>query len=267
MEIAVVGAGFSGLALCYYLGEAGHSVTLYDREGIGAGASGASSGLLHPYPGRAGRLSWRGHEAYAETMNLLKISQAPYSQGLIRDGMLKEGVTVHPKLYLRGLFAQCKHLRFVQEEISTPPEADCVIFAVGAGVTNLAYDLPIRLIKGQVLKARGEIAHSEIVPGGYMAKTASDGIIHLGSTYEHGFESPDPDLARAKELILPKHPNYKEKDILGCQAGVRVANIHGYRPILEEVAPRVWVMTGMGSRGLLYHALYAKDFVSMFSYP
>ena len=40
MRCAVVGAGFAGLAVCYYLVERGYDVVLFDKEGVAAGASG-----------------------------------------------------------------------------------------------------------------------------------------------------------------------------------------------------------------------------------
>ena len=38
-KIAIVGAGFAGLAAAYFLSQKNH-VTLFDKKGIGAGASG-----------------------------------------------------------------------------------------------------------------------------------------------------------------------------------------------------------------------------------
>lgn len=51
MNIAIIGAGFSGLALAYFLLQSSAHVTLFDAVGIGGGASGIATGLLHPYPG------------------------------------------------------------------------------------------------------------------------------------------------------------------------------------------------------------------------
>jgi D-amino-acid dehydrogenase len=49
MEVAVIGGGIAGCATAALLAEAGASVTLFEREAIGAGASGRNSGILqHP---------------------------------------------------------------------------------------------------------------------------------------------------------------------------------------------------------------------------
>jgi D-amino-acid dehydrogenase len=48
-EVAVIGGGIAGCATAALLAEAGAQVTLFEREAIGAGASGRNSGLLqHP---------------------------------------------------------------------------------------------------------------------------------------------------------------------------------------------------------------------------
>ena len=85
MKIAVIGAGLAGLATAYYLLE--HQdcqVTLFDAKGVGGGASGASTGLVHPYAGEDMRGSWRAHAALEETKRLLDALDAPYTKGILR---------------------------------------------------------------------------------------------------------------------------------------------------------------------------------------
>ena len=89
-KIAVVGAGFSGLATCYHLLKHRGIVTLFDEKEIGGGASGIASGLLHSYPGETERLFWRGEEGMRETRHLLNlIDKEAYKEG----GLLKIAVT------------------------------------------------------------------------------------------------------------------------------------------------------------------------------
>src|ERR1700681_4964194 len=128
--IAVIGAGFAGLAAAYYLSET-FQVFLYDKKGIGGGASGISSGLLHPYPGEKGRLSWHAEEALALSKKLIAEAEAALGQGradrrgILRLGpilnpghdveelgpqkfLIKSGMTVFPSLYLKGLWLVCQ---------------------------------------------------------------------------------------------------------------------------------------------------------------
>ena len=68
MKVAVIGAGFCGLAVVWnllnQLFQPNLEVTLFDKTAIGSGASGVAAGLLHPYAGAHAKLNWRGKEAW-----------------------------------------------------------------------------------------------------------------------------------------------------------------------------------------------------------
>lgn len=78
MKIAVVGAGFCGLACAWHLADIAN-VVLFDKKGIGAGASGITAGLMHPYAGPKAQASWNAHAAINDSMHLLE--QASVSHG------------------------------------------------------------------------------------------------------------------------------------------------------------------------------------------
>ncbi|MDJ0652392.1 MAG: FAD-dependent oxidoreductase, partial [Simkaniaceae bacterium] len=99
-KIAVVGGGFSGLGLSYHLLRLGENVTLFDGKGIGGGASGIASGLLHPYLGESAHLSWRGKEGLDETKRLLSIVGAAVYK---KSGILKMVVTPKQEKAFRKL--------------------------------------------------------------------------------------------------------------------------------------------------------------------
>ena len=49
-DVAIIGGGIVGVATAAFLAEAGARVVVYEREGLGAGASGANSGVIqHPF--------------------------------------------------------------------------------------------------------------------------------------------------------------------------------------------------------------------------
>ncbi len=294
MNVAVLGAGFCGLAVAFYAKERGFNVTVFDPKGVGGGASGVASGLLHPYPGEKARLSELGHEAFAEAKKLLTmcgndvfqqegIDRYPVSEEqkrlfseracedetLVFDGeklTFTDGITVFARPYLQAL----KELSGVEVVPETLEEEkfgtfDAVVLAVGARIHSfsMCQTLPLRFIKGQVLRCvRPEWLKRSLVAKGYIACTQNPNECIVGSTYEHNFTSEEVDIDEAKAQILPRIarflPFQTEFDVLGCEAGVRVANMHHYRPLIEEVANKVYVLTGMGSRGLLYHAMYAR---------
>lgn len=50
-DVAIIGGGAAGCAVAYYLGEAGRSSTIIEREGVGSQASGYAAGGLNPLTG------------------------------------------------------------------------------------------------------------------------------------------------------------------------------------------------------------------------
>jgi glycine/D-amino acid oxidase-like deaminating enzyme len=284
MKIAIVGAGFAGLAAAYELSD-NHVVTLFDEKGIGGGASGASSGLLHPYPGEKGRRSWYADEAIAATKELLKVAEKTLGKsvanynGILRLGpclnpgpdveklgedrfLIKSGITVFPELYLEGLWRACEKrgVKLVLQRIASLKELDSfdqVILAVGAGIRNFpeCHQLKINFVKGQVLTCTiDEPLERSISAKRYTALTPSKEICHIGATYERDFIDELPNVEIAKQLLQP------ETAILDCKAGIRVTNPAHYFPIVEKINPKTWVITALGSRGLLYHAYLIGQF-------
>jgi glycine/D-amino acid oxidase-like deaminating enzyme len=84
MKIAIIGAGFSGLATAYYLLKKGASVTLFEKAGKGENTSGSASGLLHPFPGFAARISMFEAPCREKTLELLEAATA-FATGPIYD--------------------------------------------------------------------------------------------------------------------------------------------------------------------------------------
>src|SRR4051794_38558010 len=80
MQIAIIGAGFAGLAAAWTLLHSKiHSqkvqVTLFDEVGIGAGASGVAAGLMHPYTNAHSKLNREGYEGFEASMQLLTAAE------------------------------------------------------------------------------------------------------------------------------------------------------------------------------------------------
>ena len=312
-KIAIVGAGFSGLGLCYHLlqipGE--KQVVVFDGKGIGGGASGIASGLLHPFPGESGKLSWKGREGIAATLQLLKaVGKSAYKEtGILRLAMsakqqklfqeradqeedvewwgpeqcrsyvpgghylpgmfIRSGITVHAASYLSKLWKICENLgaKLVLKQVSLKnlEDFDQVVLATGGGVKAFNLGLDLKLNKGQILvcqKPKYWTQESSLIGKGYLALSEKEDECYLGSTYEHDFITPDPCLGTATHLILKQIgqfiPSYSSFHVRDCLAEIRVANRKGYRPIVQEVKPGVFVMTAMGSRGLLYHSYLGR---------
>lgn len=87
-----------------------------------------------------------------------------------------------------------------------------------------------------------------------------------GATYERNFNSTSTDIDYATKDILPKVldliPALEGSTIVGVKAGMR-ASTPDHMPIIQKIGSKCWVITGMGSKGLLYHALYAEKLAEM----
>ncbi len=286
MKIAVIGAGFAGLAAAFHLSR-DHKVVIFDAKGIGGGASGVSTGLLHPYPGEQGRRSWKAIEAMITARKLLQEAEkalgrpvASYT-GILKIGecvgagddveqlgleqfLIHSGITVFTKLYLEGLF-QAGGAELRLQEIQTLEELegfDAIILAVGAGICKFSECKHLRLnfVKGQILTCEQKEPLERSVTGKrYTAITQDPHVCHIGATYERDFVSEEPCLETAQRLLKP------ESAVLDCKAGVRVTNPAHYFPMVEKINSKTWAITALGSRGLLYHGYLGELILKNFT--
>lgn len=306
-KIAIIGAGFAGLATAWYLLEQKrHAITLFDAKGVGGGASGIAAGLMHPYAGKEAKLTQDALLAMRETAELLEIASETLGEAVYQaNGMLRlahdeeqrsdfftcasrfsdvewqepfapypfpgifiqNAITVDCPLYLKGLFRACqaRGLEFRQQKIHTLREVeeyDLAIFATGAETFPELSHIPISQVKGQILTLKWD----EKLPKPAMPLNSKAYLIMqnggrclVGSTFEHTFTSPLPDLAYAKQDLLPKiAPLYPElNEVLECRAGLR-ASTPSRKPHIRQAGPKCWFYAGLGSKGLLYHAHFAK---------
>jgi glycine/D-amino acid oxidase-like deaminating enzyme len=195
------------------------------------------------------------------------VSQLKEDQFLIHSG-----ITVQTGTYLSALWSACEDLGavFEQREIACPSEIigfDAIVIAAGAGIFGFKELEGFRLspVRGQSITARRpkglHLPEKSIVGKGYLAKGEKDEEVSLGATYERGIKNEEPDPDFAIESLLPKVqalcPGFTI-DPIEVKAGVRVASVGHYFPVIGNVEGPLWVMTGLGSRGLLYHGLFAK---------
>lgn len=282
MSVGIVGAGFAGLAAAYYLSSF-FRVVIFDKSGIGSGASGIAAGLLHPYPGKEGRRNWRADEAMVAARELISVSEraggkiVALKNGITKVGkiqgihddikinndgsiLIKSGITVFPDLYLKGLLKACEErgAKLILHSIANLNELasfDYIILAVGAGIVSFYKEnsLKLRFVKGQVLTC-SLITPLErsVIKKQYKAVALHPSYYHLGATYEREKINDIPCLTTAIATLQPDTP------VLDCRAAIRVRNSTHYLPIIEKMNPKTWAITALGSRGLLYHAYLGK---------
>jgi glycine/D-amino acid oxidase-like deaminating enzyme len=184
-------------------------------------------------------------------------------------------VTVDCRRYLQGLWQDCfaHGVKLEHKAIATLSEVqhfDRIIVAMGSATKNLPElaHLPITLTKGQIL----EIAWPQDLPPlpyplnsqAYLLMNSNGATCIAGATFEKQFDNSLPDLEKAKQEIMPKllayFPSLGKAEIMDCRSGIR-AGMPNRRPLIAKITEKCWVFTGMGSKGLLYHALMAKELV------
>ena len=325
-KIAVIGAGFTGLALTWHLLNAfstSTTIDLFDSKAIGQGTSGIAAGLLHPFAGAHSKLNRRGFEGVLATKELLHIASDAFgnsvtaqNKGILRLALtekqvvdfqlcaqrfpeetewldatacqrkvpgcgdapglwIRNGLTVYSQLYLQGLWKACqeKGAKFHQKKIDSLSELqhyDLTLIATGAETLQISEltSLPLTLTKGQVLELswpRDKLPLSYPLNSHvYLLMTESKRSCLVGATYERGINEAVTAIETAQKELLPKaielYPSLKEASMMNCYAGMRAATPN-HLPLLQQLSPRQWILTGMGSKGLLYHALYAKELV------
>lgn len=311
MQIAIIGAGFSGLALCYYLTKNTHiQVTLFD-SGLSEGASRISSGLVHPYAGAQCRRTKFATEGMKKTQELLQVAQGfiednvAHYTGILRPAItpkqlidyqgaanlyqdvtwwddckktipylnaqgglfIASGITVHPNNYLDGLVLACKAqgATFLSENISSLTELssfDTIIVAAGSLTPKLPElkELPVFPIRGQIIELEWPKHLSplpfSLVSNGYVTMHPNNTSCFVGATYERGLPvDAEKELRGKVEALMP---DLKESALRGIKSGVRLFSPDNLTPIIGHVNSNIWVMTALGSKGLLYHAYMAE---------
>lgn len=318
-HIAVVGAGYVGLASAWHLLQLGALVTLFDAAPLGMSASGASAGLLHTFTGLTAHPAWRGHQAIQEAHNLLQLAsdtlgspvfratsilrlaitekqQENYHQRALEHSevlwidaqqtanlvsgiasypslLIKNGYCVYGQDYLKGLWQACQQAgaHWKAQEVQSLDELagfDGVVLATGASVSLASQraQVAIRPVKGQLLQLKWPTQIPPLsmpVNAHVYCIMAPDGrSCFVGGTYEHHYASSAPDVEVASHLLMPKVaqmlPFLAGAEILAIRAGVRGATPN-HRPLMRQIDTKVWLLAGFGSKGLLYHALLARE--------
>ncbi|MCB1114791.1 MAG: FAD-binding oxidoreductase [Chlamydiia bacterium] len=271
MKIAIIGAGFAAKASAHYLSK-NHEVVIFD--GGKGSASTVAAGLLHKFIGMHSRKCRFADEALKLSLELI---EPKVKTGLIRKAQSPEqakwfqlAAKTYPDeielidsdtIYIdEAWVVDCPKyladLQTVNKEIISLDELkefDRVVIAAGVHSMNLC-EVKLSSVRGQLL----------IVSGGPMPKCPVSSQIYaiphqgkliVGSTYERG-EKLD-----AKEELLPKLnrllPDFEVGEVFEVKEGYR-ANTPDRMPMVKQVDERTWVFTGLGSKGLLYHAYFGK---------
>lgn len=181
---------------------------------------------------------------------------------------IPKGITVYSRRYLAGLWKACSGAHLVNEKITSLTQLkDYDKIVITTGFETIQFEecryLPLKSTKGQVLICRWpKPLDFSVVSQGHIALTENRDFCQIGSTYERSFNDLNPDPEKAlelKEKVACFYPSAREFEVVEMRAAVRISPINGYMPITTKINDKTWVFTGLGSRGLLYHALLGKE--------
>ena len=103
-DVAIIGGGAAGCAVAYYLGEAGVSSTIIEREGVGSQASGYAAGGLNPLtgtgiPGPLADFAWESFQLHMSLYHKLKtLTEIDYQLREVSEVMLTFDESGAPEL-------------------------------------------------------------------------------------------------------------------------------------------------------------------------
>ena len=199
----------------------------------------------------------------------------PFAAGEDADAPGEAGIHINRALWVRPpqvLAALLEGRKAVIRRVATVPEGyDAVILACGDGIFDLAetrgrFDLgPVR---GQVeLAPAAEAPHRALSWGGYavplVMEGGKSGGMLFGATHERGDRGVDARATdRTRNLdslarIMPERVAGIAAQDLQSRASIRVMT-RDYLPAMGEVAPGLYVLTGLGARGFCLAPLLAK---------
>jgi len=157
--------------------------------------------------------------------------------------------------------------RLLDGEDATIVEAEVVVVAAAMGAGDLIAGLGLTPVRGQASFTADVAWDTATLFGGYVIPTAK-GLL-FGATHdrgETGVEARPEDRARnleAMRQLLPALAERLDTAVLTDWAAIR-ATTHDYLPLAGPVAgaPGLWLLTGLGSRGLCLAPLLAEHVVA-----
>lgn len=288
MKIGIIGSGLAGLGAAYHAKKFG-SVTVLS---YGQGASRIATGLMHPFVGFQSKLNYRGKEGFLASLALIKWAQLATAQPIIlQQGLLRvavneklkhnfqrlaasekkvhwldevpgiyieEAVAIDTPLYLKALQQRLKQegVVFVEQEIhDLNLKYDKIILATGS---HTPFVTPV---KGQLLVLNQTF--DKVLNGrAYLVPKQNKTL--LGATFEHNFLDDKPNAETAKRLLLPKYQELTKVpwQVEQVLAGVR-ASTPNHLPLVRHWKENIYLFSGLGSKGLLYHSIYGKDVTNL----
>jgi glycine oxidase len=182
----------------------------------------------------------------------------------IRHGFVAETeLAVDNRAVVEALAAHCEQLgvQWAPPVAALPTDDDAVVIANGIDAPSLWPGLPIRPVKGEVLRLRWRRGCMPVPQRVIRARVhgrqvylvpRADGIVVGATQYEHGRDTA-PAVTGVRELLddaCAVIPALGEYEFAECAAGLRPMTPDGL-PIVERLDERTLVAAGHGRNGFL----------------
>jgi glycine oxidase len=182
----------------------------------------------------------------------------------IRHGFVAETeLAVDNRAVVEALAAHCERLgvQWAPAVAALPSDVDAVVIANGIDAPTLWPGLPIRPVKGEVLRLRWRRGCMPVPQRVIRARVhgrqvylvpRADGVVVGATQYEHGRDIA-PAVTGVRELLddaCAVIPALGEYELAECAAGLRPMTPDGL-PIVERLDERTLVAAGHGRNGFL----------------
>jgi glycine oxidase len=186
------------------------------------------------------------------------------AQGIRHGFRAETELAVDNRAVVRGLAAACEKLGVVwRPPVSDLAEvrADTIVIANGIDAPSLWPGLPVRPVKGEVLRLRWRrgcmpvptrVVRARVHGRQVYLVPRADGVVVGATQYEHGRDTA-PTVTGVRELLddaCEVMPSLGEYELAECAAGLRPMTPDGL-PIVSRVDERVVVAVGHGRNGFL----------------
>ena len=207
---------------------------------------------------------WLAAQGQPVTMTAAARDIEPLLAQGIRHGFVAETeLAVDNRAVVEALAAHCERLgvQWASPVAALPTDADVVVIANGIDAPKLWPGLPIRPVKGEVLRLRWRRGCMPVPRRVIRARVHGrqvylvprvDGLVVGATQYEHGRDTA-PAVTGVRELLddaCAVIPALGEYELAECAAGLRPMTPDGL-PIVERLDERTLVAAGHGRNGFL----------------
>ena len=187
------------------------------------------------------------------------------AQGIRHGFLATTELAVDNRLVVQALAENCERLGVVWapviDDLTEVADADAVVLANGIDAPALWPSLPIRPVKGEVLRLRWRLGCMPLPQRVIRARVhgrqvylvpRADGVVVGATQYEHGRDTA-PAVTGVRELLddaCAVMPALGEYELAECAAGLRPMTPDNL-PIVGRLDDRVLAATGHGRSGFL----------------